>query len=414
MMGHAERLHFKCYITSSSHHSLPLHSSSTLPNGKLLVNYRMLHAVTTSGIRDERYTKFCEAANIGVIGRAYKQTFKYYIIINAPIMLIISTLAEESRNDALLQEIAYDDNRRGGIDVMSDARHSTRKNAKQSEIVFLGDRTHKCIYKTVVTRNDDTCSQRHEMAGVRRFYQWADNKDVPIIVHAHDRSMSVNKFLGDERQDTINANDTWHVTKQIGKQVKSITTGAQSRHGKTWHTELSDKGASIKTHFYWSMKSAKKFMGSENTNMDTRSEACQALRTSLDNIVNHYQNNHADCSLASRCRRQADYEPSFRVMRNQVAINLLSKFIKNTIIYKQADSYVECKDTHYVESYNNVCLLYQDKPVVFGNETYKLRSDLTCLDWNENVDRLTTSLATRQDARAPRRRAGRRVVVKKT
>ncbi|XP_070552745.1 uncharacterized protein [Ptychodera flava] len=296
---------------------------------------------------------------------------------------------------------------------MSDARHATRKNSRQSDVIFLGDRTHKCLYKSCVTKDDDNCTQRHEMIGVRRFYEWADENVVPVAIHAHDRNASVNKFLREERPHTRNSNDTWHVTKQIGKEVKKITSGAQRNHGRTWHMDLSDKGASIKTHIYWSMKHAKAYISEQGDNEETRLEARHLLRQRLDNIVNHYQNDHIGCHGTSRCQTD-DYEPSFRVIESPIAVQLLTDFIRRSVVYRQPDDYIDCKDTHYVESYNNVVLVYTNKRVAFGNSRYKLRSDMACLDWNENVDRPATSVRRQRNIRANQRELNVRNLPRKT
>ncbi|XP_070567203.1 uncharacterized protein [Ptychodera flava] len=396
MMGHTGRLQFKCNTTNCEPHRFSWYSSSFLPNGKFLVNYRMLHAITSSGLREQQYETICGCANMGFSKKDYRKTF--YRMYQP----IVAEAAQESKENALLEETAsyYEV---GEIEVMSDARHATRKNAKQSEIVFLSDRTHKCIFNAVITRDEDDCTQRHEMGGVRSFYQWADDNGVQIKAHAHDRNASVNKYLREQRPDVINSLDTWHVTKEIGKQLKKITGGARKNHGKIWHQELADKGASIKTHFYWCMKRSMNFLQEQNECEETQAEAVQLLRRNLLNIVDHYRGNHAQCHEQSRCSMPG-YEPSHRLLESPVAINLLTDFIMNNTIYKQAGAYIHCKDTHYVESYNNVCLLYQNKRVVFSNGMYRMRSDLTTLDWNENVDRPATSVTFRHDARAPRRR----------
>lgn len=59
------------------------------------------------------------------------------------------------------------------------------------------------------------------------------------------------------------------------------------------------------------------------------------MKPGIDNMVHHYKDNHQNCQL-----------------------------------------YARCKDTHYVESFNNAFLQYHFKRIVFG-ET----------DWKENVDR---------------------------
>jgi hypothetical protein len=50
-------------------------------------------------------------------------------------------------------------------------------------------------------------------------------------------------------------------------------------------------------------------------------------------------------------------------------------------------SYALAKDTFYVESFNNVINIFQDKRISFSDEQYKFRSNLAVLHWNENVDR---------------------------
>lgn len=60
-------------------------------------------------------------------------------------------------------------------------------------------------------------------------------------------------------------------------------------------------------------------------------------------------------------------------------------------VYKDAEKYRYCMDTHYVESFNNALLQYGDKNICFGLDAYKIRINLAALDWNENVNRPQTS-----------------------
>ena len=50
---------------------------------------------------------------------------------------------------------------------------------------------------------------------------------------------------------------------------------------------------------------------------------------------------------------------------------------------------------------------------MFGRRQYELRINLAILDWNENIDRPTTSLKTVIDHRNPRRNVPRRILTKK-
>ncbi len=45
------------------------------------------------------------------------------------------------------------------------------------------------------------------------------------------------------------------------------------------------------------------------------------------------------------------------------AEEILINHIKGLKAYKNAEEYSNCKDTHYVESFNNALLQYQDKRI---------------------------------------------------
>ena len=62
-----------------------------------------------------------------------------------------------------------------------------------------------------------------------------------------------------------------------------------------------------------------------------------------------------------------------------------------------------------MESFNNVMNIFQDKRISFSDLQYSMRSQLAVLHWNENGDRAYTSIWNPRDARAPRRRLGKKV-----
>lgn len=89
--------------------------------------------------------------------------------------------------------------------------------------------------------------------------------------------------------------------------------------------------------------------------------------------------------------------------------------IKGLKIYNNAEEYCNCKDTHYVESFNNALLQYQDKRIgTFSYATYRMRTELAILDWNEHIDRPYTSVKNVVDHRNPRRKVDMKVKKKKT
>ncbi len=90
------------------------------------------------------------------------------------------------------------------------------------------------------------------------------------------------------------------------------------------------------------------------------------------NIIDHYKGSHTKCSLLSRCLVDHPYIPSKVAITSEVAVASLRTYLQKTAIYKDAESYRYCMDTHYVESFNNALLQYHDKRIVFGDLTYKV------------------------------------------
>ena len=71
-------------------------------------------------------------------------------------------------------------------------------------------------------------------------------------------------------------------------------------------------------------------------------------------------------------------------------------------------------NTHYVESFNNVALVYLDKRVHYHDLMYKIRIGLAVCDWNENVDRPATSVRQRIVPGQPHNHTTYRVLFPKT
>ena len=140
----------------------------------------------------------------------------------------------------------------------------------------------------------------------------------------------------------------------------------------------------------------------------------EKLRNSIDNVVQHYQGIHTGCHESSRCRQDPHYEPSKFIIKSEEAKTMLLQCLHKHKIYKKADEYSKCRDTHYVESFNNALLQYHDKRIVFGTETYAMRINLAILDWNEHVDRPITSRRQLTEINTPRRQTGPAVHTSKT
>lgn len=250
--------------------------------------------------------------------------------------------------------------------IQTDARHSQRKNAFHTDVVALGLNTHKVVHIENISKLDDPCSQRHEDLGTRRIYQFLKNNDIKLTEHIHDRNASVNK-LARETPGVKNSNDKWHAAKATTKEKVTIAKGPK----KTWDIVAhSDKPSATRNHFYWSMDNC---LGNE-----------EKLKELILNVIPHFQNNHANCHPSSACK-QENYAMKVRIIREDVAARMLEKQIRNTTIFKSPADYVNARDTYYVESFNNTCLIYVDKRLRYGIPNYRMRMKLAVLDWNHHV-----------------------------
>ena len=242
MSGHVATMTVRC----AAAHTFRWLSSPYTPDNKFLVNVRMQHGILSSGLRYVEYESVMNAVDIGVLSH---HVFDDTLVRYAP---IVEDLARQSMEDALLEEIAavfhpdHDDpDGDPGITILTDARHGGRRNANDCDVVAIGLHTHKVLKTVHVTKEDDPVSQRHEMFGTVKIYEYFDNclqgDGVPIKCHGHDSNTSVNKYIRTQRPDTKGQNDTWHGGKNVVKVVKTVAGGAQMRDGITWHSELADK-----------------------------------------------------------------------------------------------------------------------------------------------------------------------------
>ncbi|CAH1791965.1 unnamed protein product [Owenia fusiformis] len=372
--GHAALVHLKCDFD----HQVRWKSSPTLPNGQSLVNYQIFQGYITSGMLPNQYDNLSKTADFGHISKRKQKDMTQLFAQQ------VEHCMTASCEEAFVTEFAHldPDELQDGISIMTDARHGWRKNANDCDIVCIGLSSHKVLKSVHITKADDPIPQRHEMVGTRQLYDFFDEKGINIKVHAHDANQSVNKFVR-ERDGTTNQNDTWHGGKSLKKEIEKVGKGPQYSHGQTWHMELSDKVIPVQKQFHWAVRNC-------NNN-----EA--QLRDQLDNILCHFKNIHHHCDPQSRCRTDPNYQIRYIIIRDPVAEDLFRTAIRKSIVYRQAQNYTNALDTFYVESFNNVLNVFHDKRIVFGKEQYEMRTNLTILHWNENVDRDFTSTWEKRD-----------------
>ena len=68
-------------------------------------------------------------------------------------------------------------------EIMTDARHGWRKNAKDTSVVAIGEKTHKVLQCQHVTKADDVVSQRHEMKGTGEIYRYFETKNTTVSTY---------------------------------------------------------------------------------------------------------------------------------------------------------------------------------------------------------------------------------------
>ena len=206
LKGHVAMYELCCQQCSykTRWNSSPYLSATGSENPKFLVNLRMAHSYLSSGLREVQYQTLCNGANIGLLST------EYIARLREKYKGVVDTACKKSQMDSIIEEIASTEKLMDGIEVMTDARHGTRKNAKDTDVICLGDSTHKCLWNGHITRRINSCTQRHELLGTKRMYNFFDNMDVPIARHTHDDNRSVSKFVEDERPDTTNSIDVWH------------------------------------------------------------------------------------------------------------------------------------------------------------------------------------------------------------
>lgn len=383
--GHVIIVTFAC----QDGHTLHWSSSEAIGN-QYEVNYRIMLAYLCSGITPVQYERFADFADVGKLTEHFRAKF---LIVMHPTMEL---LKRQSIYQARAEEMALSGC--NTITIMTDARHACRKNSHHTDHVSLGMKTHKVVDIQHVNKTDDRVSQRHETIGVSRMYDDFDKCNINVDVHVHDNNASINKAIR-SRVGTTNCNERWHATRPITAGLRKIGQGAKKNENKTWHPELGDKGALVRNHVYYAL--------------DHCDGSATKLRSIILNCVKHFQNIHDECDPTSECKTSG-YVPSFTIITSPVAQELLEKFLKTLTVYKQAENYVLSKNTYYVESFNNTCLIYLDKRIHYHDKMYEIRSWLSVLDWNEHVDRPYTSIYRCLRAEHPRQHGGKKVYKRKT
>ena len=78
---------------------------------------------------------------------------------------------------------------------------------------------------------------------------------------------------------------------------------------------------------------------------------------------------HDNCHPSSWCKLDPNYEPSKVILTSSTAETLLKNTLTRSFIYKEAQHYCLARDTFFVESFNNVFIIFHDKRISLGNSS---------------------------------------------
>ncbi|KAJ7308512.1 Orexin receptor type 2 [Desmophyllum pertusum] len=313
----------------------------------------MIHGFSSCGILESQYQGFAEAAKIGNVGDKYID----YVYGTMGYMQTVLKAGDDCMTEQI-HEVQNTDSyqQRNGATVITDCRHDSTANAYHSTVAMLSYETKHVVAVQTVTKEVFRSSQTHEFEAMQQIIPAVQAKGLTVIEVAHDFVLKIKNWL--LTLNIQNSFDTWHEMgeqKEWPRAMKEISCGAQKWEGEKWFAELSDKQASVKRHFYYSMKNC--------TSPDN-------LRRRLLTILDHYQGNHTNCDPDSKCKNPG-YRCSKVKLNNPRGIAALHKFILDSKVYKLAEDYYLCRDTYWVESFNNVILIYCPKRIHFADPHFQ-------------------------------------------
>lgn len=119
----------KLILTCSKGHTLRCDTSPHIEGGKLLANIRMINGVNSSGLRYVQYERLCKASGLGVCPESmFSDVQNIFCEVTEA---IAKQSMETALNTEIGQSVANSANplRIEGINIITDARHGTRKNS---------------------------------------------------------------------------------------------------------------------------------------------------------------------------------------------------------------------------------------------------------------------------------------------
>jgi hypothetical protein len=136
------------------------------------INHKMVHAYLCGGIRAVQYEHFCKFARIGETTRYFR---KNMINVYSNAVEAVKTRGVNAAMD--LELVSSNDHK---LSIITDARHGCRKNSFHTDMVAIGYATHRVIHYEHVTKDDERCSQKHEVYGCRKMYESFNARNIKV------------------------------------------------------------------------------------------------------------------------------------------------------------------------------------------------------------------------------------------
>jgi hypothetical protein len=159
-------------LMHTAHHTFHRWSSSAPLKGDYLINYRMLHAYLCSGIRAVQYERLSDFAGIGISTSYFRRN----------IIPIYGQAVERVKNRSMTAalDLEITSSTEKGLRIATDARHACRKNSYHTDVVVIGDATHRVVHYGHVTKAEEACSQKHEVFGSRKMYESFNQRGIKV------------------------------------------------------------------------------------------------------------------------------------------------------------------------------------------------------------------------------------------
>ena len=136
MRGGVTVLKLKC----QDGHIFSWTSSPYLPNGHFTVNTRFVHSYLSTGILQNQFERFSNCLGFSGFETVTKTIENDY-------RSAVDFECRLSCESAIMEEIVNLFDNEGSVDIMTDAKHGHRKNAKDTNVICLGQTTHISVVK---------------------------------------------------------------------------------------------------------------------------------------------------------------------------------------------------------------------------------------------------------------------------